>query len=169
MTIEAVRNSIVEQALSSGCTHILLLDTDQSFLPSTITKLLKHDLPVVGGLVHRRYPPFDPLLYRGEPGKYLSVPDEEILDNELVEVSATGTGCILYKTECFLKTEAPWFEFSIGEDGKPIGEDIGFCIKLKKAGYRIFVDTTLGIGHIGSLSVDWNTYKLYQNLMKNNN
>lgn len=169
MTIEAVRNSIVQQSLDSGCTHLIMLDTDQSFQANTITKLLKHDLPVVGGLVHRRYPPFDPLLYRGLPGKYLPVPDEEILDNELVEVDATGTGCIMYQTSVFLKTEMPWFEFTVGEDGKPIGEDIGFCIKLKKAGYRIFVDTTLGIGHIGSLSVDWSTYKLYQNLMKNNN
>lgn len=164
MTIEAVRNSIVEQALQSGCTHLIMMDTDQIMPPDTITKLLSHDLPICGAKVHRRYPGFDPLMYRGEPGKYELVPDEEIEAGGLVEVSATGTGCIMYKTEVFLKVDAPWFEFSIGKDGKPVGEDIGFCIKLKEAGYRIFVDTSIHVGHVGSLSVDWNTYKLFKKL-----
>lgn len=164
MTIESVRNSIVEQALQSGCTHLIMMDTDQIFDPDTITKLLSHDLPVCGAKTHRRYPPFDSLMYRGEHGKYELVPDEEIEAGGLVEVSATGTGCIMYKTEVFLKIDAPWFEFSIGKDGNPIGEDIGFCIKLKEAGYKIFVDTSIHIGHVGSLSVDWNTYKLFKKL-----
>lgn len=164
MTIEAVRNSIVEQALQSGCTHLIMMDTDQIMPPDTITKLLSHDLPICGAKVHRRYPAFDHLMYRGEPGKYYLVPDEEIEAGGLVEVSATGTGCIMYKTEVFLKIDPPWFEFSVGKDGKPIGEDIGFCIKLKEAGYKIFVDTSIDIGHVGSLNVDWNTYKLFKKL-----
>lgn len=169
MTIEAVRNSIVEQALQSGCTHLIMFDTDQIIPSDTITKLLAHDLPVASAPVFRRYPPFDSLMYRGEPGKYELVPDEEVEIGGLVEVDATGTGCIMYKTEVFLKIDAPWFEFSIGKDGKPIGEDIGFCIKLKEAGYKIFVDTSIHIGHVGSLSVDWNTYKLFKKLEQLNN
>lgn len=163
--IDAVRNELVKQALFFGCTHILFMDTDQVYSDlDMIEKMLAHNKPVVGAKIHRRYPPFDPLLLRGDPGGLYSVPDEEIEGGGLVEVGATGCGCILYDTEVFLNIDPPWFELTTGEFGQPIGEDVGFCEKLKAAGYKIYVDCSIDIKHLSLLAVDWGTHKLYKKL-----
>ena len=163
--IDAIRNGLVQQALEFGCTHILFMDTDQVYHDfDMIQRMLAHDKHIVGTKVHRRYPPFDPLLLRGDPGKVYNVSDEEILEGGLVEVGATGCGCILYDTDVFIELDPPWFELTVGEFGQSIGEDIGFCEKLKEAGHKIYVDCSIDIKHLSLLAVDWGTYKLYKKL-----
>jgi len=163
--IDAIRNGLVQQAQHFGCTHILFMDTDQVYNDfDMIQRMLSHDKPVVGAKIHRRYPPFDPLLLRGDPGGLYSVPDEEIQAGGLVEVGATGCGCILYDMDIFLKLDHPWFELTVGEFGQPIGEDVCFCEKLKKAGHKIYVDCSIDIKHLSLLAVDWGTYKLFKKL-----
>jgi len=44
-----------------------------------------------------------------------------------------------------------------GEDG--IGEDSGFCDRLKNAGGRIYVDTDIAVGHVGKEIIDWRKLK----------
>jgi hypothetical protein len=171
--IDAARNNLVQQALLLGCTHILMMDTDQIYnADSMIDKLLAHEKPVVGARVHRRYPPFDPLLLRGEPGKLYQVKDDEIKNEDgsfktEVPVTYTGTGCILYDMKIFNDMiPAKWFRFSVGDMGQPIGEDINFCDELKKAGVPIVVDCSIDIKHLTLLAADWGTYKLFQKIMK---
>lgn len=163
--IDAIRNGLVQQAQHFGCTHILFMDTDQVYHDfDMIQRMLAHDKLVVGAKVHRRYPPFDPLLLRGDSGSLYSVPDEEILEGGLVEVGATGCGCILYNMDVFIDLEPPWFELTVGEFGQPIGEDVCFCEKLKKAGHKIYVDCSIDIKHLSLLAVDWGTYQLFKKL-----
>ncbi|MEN6473772.1 MAG: hypothetical protein ABFD81_07155 [Syntrophaceae bacterium] len=160
--IDEMRNELVRDAMIAGCTHLIMMDTDQVYEPNTITRLLAHKLPVVGCLVHRRYPPFDPILLKGEIGKYKRI--EEWEPGGLVEVDATGTGCLLFDMEVFREMPAPWFKFRKHEDGSPIGEDIGFCSDLRKAGYRIFVDTSVPAGHLTQMIVNEGTWKLYRRM-----
>jgi len=170
MNIADVRNQLVERALENGCTHLLMMDSDQVFPVDTIEKLLSHNKDVTSSIVHRRYPGFDCILYRGIPSMYVHVSDEDILDSrerkELLEIDATGCGCVLYNTEVFLKIDPPWFEFGRDEKGSLVGEDIGFCYKLKQNGYRIFCDTTIDIGHLSTLEINWSTYALYKHVKK---
>lgn len=165
--INDLRNRIVEQALATGCSHLLMLDVDQSYPIDTVTKLLSRNLPVVHGLVYRRYPPFDNLLYQGEVGKYVTKTD--YTDEDLVEVDATGTGCVLYDCRVFYKVKPPWYEFTLNPDkekGGMVGEDIGMCVKLKKAGYKIMVDTSIKITHLALFGIDESFSTLYQSLLK---
>ena len=170
--IDAIRNDLVKQALDSGCTHLLMMDTDQIYPDvETIEKLMAHDLPVVACKVHRRYPPFDPIMLSKKEVEYntkrkvlLPVDDETIENNDLIEVGATGCGCILYNTEVFFEIDEPWFEEQVGEDGLTTGEDIGFCLKLNERGIKVYVDTTIDVKHLTTLAVDWATHKLYQKL-----
>lgn len=161
--IDEMRNALVRDAMVSNCTHIIMMDTDQVYHPDTIPRLLSHNLPVVGCLVHRRYPPFDPLLLRGELGKYQTV--EKWGPGELVEVDATGTGCIMFDMQVFRDMPAPWFRArQEGFGGKPIGEDIGFCADLRAAGYKIFVDTSVPAGHLSQFQITEGTWRLYRRL-----
>lgn len=160
--IDTLRNDLVEKALQIGATHIMMLDTDMDYHPQTIPRLLSHKLPVVGALTFRRYPPFDPIMLRGKLGDYESI--DEWKEGELVEVDATGAGCLLFNMDVFKRMPKPWFKFRHLKTGEGIGEDIGFCSDLKDAGYRIFVDTTVPSGHMTTLLVNHATYKLYKSV-----
>lgn len=159
--IDTLRNDIVEKALVVGATHLMMVDTDMVYHPKTITSLLSRKLPVVGALCFRRYPPFDSIMLRITDNGYQSVDEWE--DGELVEVDATGAGCIMYDMEIFRKLPYPWFRFQKNpENGMTIGEDIGLCQDLKEAGYRIFVDTAVPCDHLTTMVVNRATNKLYR-------
>ncbi|MFH2077047.1 MAG: hypothetical protein ABIJ57_17190 [Pseudomonadota bacterium] len=161
-SIDALRNDLVDMALQGGASHLIMMDTDQIYPVETIPRLLSHKLPIVGCVVHRRYPPFDPILLRGKMGDYESIDEWE--EGALVEVDATGTGCMMFDMQIFRKMPRPWFKFRKLETGEGIGEDIGFCSDLRAAGYRIFVDTTIQCGHLTTLNVTADTYKLYKSV-----
>lgn len=161
--IEKLRNNLVRNAKHNNCTHIIMMDVDQLYHPLTIPRLLSHKQPVVGALVHRRYPPFDPLMLKGRVNEYETI--DKFNDGDLVEVDATGTGCLLIDLRVFDAIPEPWFEFVDNPSGIGIvGEDIWFCTKLKQAGYKIFVDTSVPAGHLSTLSVTGETYQLYKNM-----
>jgi hypothetical protein len=164
--IADARNSIVEQALNDGCTHLLMCDTDQIYPHDTLTRLLAHQKDVVGVRVHRRWPPFDVILYRGDIGQYKHVPDSECFSGDLVEVDATGTGCLLFDMRVFTDVPRPWFALSVHTDGKPVGEDIYFCSKARTAGIRIFVDTDIEVGHLSLHEIGRGTYEIFKKLNK---
>lgn len=159
--IAVARNSLVAQARAEGCTHLLMMDTDQIHPMNTAVQLLSHDVDAVGALVCRRYPPFYPILYRGELGNYQYAPKEEIRSGELVEVDATGTGCILFNMDVFEDVTSPWFELKPGANGKSVGEDIRFCSRLREAGRRIFVDTSIHVIHQTVYGVNLDTHELW--------
>lgn len=165
--IDQLRNRIVEQALMQGCSHLWMIDTDQEYPKDALTKMLSHNLPVVHALVPRRYPPFDNLMMKGELNHFTSAGG--YTDGSLVEVDACGTGCVLYNVQVFKKIRPPWFEFKANPDkekGGVVGEDIGFCLKLKKAGYKIYVDTSVKVKHLTTFSVDEAFSTLYQSLIR---
>jgi hypothetical protein len=172
--LDGLRNYIVSQAMVTGCSHLLMMDTDQKYPIDTIPKLLGRNVDVVHAKVHRRYPPFDPIMYKGELYKYQYITEEEYKDGDLVEVDASGTGCVLYNMKVFYDLEPPWFEFKKNPDPSSdslgaVGEDIWFCHKLKEKGYKIYVDTSVKVGHLILFEVEDNFEILYKNIMKNNN
>ena len=168
---DAVRNNLVDQALRLGCTHILMMDTDQVYYdPDMIQKLMNHEKPVVGARVHRRYPPFDPILLQEKDGKHYHMDHDDIerivSNGETVEVPATGCGCILYDTRVFIDIDPPWFVHSKTDDGRAKGEDIYFCEQLRRSGFEIFVDTSIDIMHLTLLEVGMDTFRLFRKLTK---
>lgn len=156
--LAGLRNQIVKQALEMDCTHLIMMDTDQVYQADTIPRLLSHDKDIVGCLVCRRYPPFDPLMLQGDIGRYQTIKDWA--EGDLVEVDATGTGCLLFKMGVFRNIPAPWFFFR-GTEEDPVGEDIGFCSDARKSGYKIYVDTGCQAGHLAHHMVTLDTNKLF--------
>ena len=163
-SIEQLRNGLVVQAQEIGCSHLIMMDCDMIYHPRTITQLISHNLPVVGARCYRRYPPFDPLLLQGDPLiGYESIDKWE--DDELVEVDATGTGCLLFDMQVFSFLPPPWFKQRDNPNeaiGGVIGEDIGFSWDLRQAGYKIYVDTSVSADHLTMMRVNDATYRLYK-------
>ena len=105
--IDTLRNDIVEIALKEGVSHLLMMDVDQVYHPDTIPTLLDRKKPVVGAMVCRRYPPFDPVMMRlGDEG-YESIPTTEADESGLVEVDAgnlldeaDASGLVAHERRC---------------------------------------------------------------------
>ena len=175
-SISAIRNHFVMRAIDEKITHLLMVDTDQVYPPDTIVKLVGlaakyqgSNVGAFGGLICRRYPPYDPLLYKGVKGGYNWVDEKEWKSGEVIEVDATGTGCLMFDMRVFEKIPYPWFEAGWVEDVKTgklreIGEDINLCSKLRESDWRILVDSSLKIGHISQLVVDTTIREVFKGL-----
>jgi len=115
--IAMIRNDLVRQAQWFGVSKLIMMDTDQTYPPDVVDKLLRHKgARVVGAPVHRRYPPYDIIMLRGGVRNYVHVPDEEIYSGDLVEVDCIGTGCIYFDMSIFREIKYPWFSISMFKD-----------------------------------------------------
>jgi hypothetical protein len=164
--IDAVRNDLVRKAFLCDCTHLWMTDTDQVYPQDVLMRLLEHDLDIVAAKVHIRYPPYEPLLLRGNLDHFDVVSDPEWSSNggQLVEVDATGFGSVLLNMKVFEDIDQPWFEFDLHNHKTPVGEDIGFYMKARAAGYKVFVDCSIKIGHLVRLVVNEDSYFAYKDV-----
>ena len=149
------RTRLVQQAIDSGSTHMLFLDYDMYFPPireegaltgktkfvSPISRLLSREKDIIGA----------PYNFRSFPLKSTASPLSEISDKtEPYRCNVVATGFMLIDLKVFEKIEKPYFNF--GRDNKAelvYGEDTWFCQQAIKAGYEVWADPTLGVGHIG--------------------
>jgi hypothetical protein len=148
------RNVIVEAAITNQCTHILFIDDDQAFGVESINKILAHaDKDVVSGLyLMRNYPHYPVAFDEAHDGgecKHLFLTPEM---SGLVEVVNCGFGFVLIQTRVFQALEKPWVRLGeIEKDGWC--DDVGFFNRVRKAGFRIFCDLNIPIGHFINLTM----------------
>jgi len=160
--IHEMRNTIALRALELDCTHLIFLDCDMVYPRDTITRLLSHDKEIVGALTFKRCPDFNPLCYSGEPYKMIQI---DPVPEELFEVTATGTGCLMIKTHVFENLDYPWFEF-VNHEGNLVGEDINFCYNAREKGFKVYVDPNVRTEHLSQTRVNWNLYQIQKGLKK---
>lgn len=162
-TVAENRNYIAVQACNAGSTHLLMVDDDMTFEPETLDKLLANDKDIVGVAYHSRgsdakikLVPDIMAIAEVDKGKYINLAEEtDPKYQKTFECYATGTGIILIKCDVFLHTKRPWFEFTYHENGKcKEGEDWNFCFKAKEAGYKIYTDPTIKVGHLGDIILE---------------
>lgn len=147
------RNLIIRQAIDNNFTHVFFMDDDIAFKPDMLMRLLAHDKDIVSGLYYMRHYPHRPIMfdYADEEGRcrhhYLRDEDEG-----LMEVVATGLGCLLIKTDVFRNMEEPWIR--MGELEKDHWcDDIGFYKRAREKGYKGYCDLDVLVGHMAQLTV----------------
>jgi len=147
------RNAIVNDAIAGGFDYLLMLDDDMVVPHDLPLRLLAHDKDVVGALYYQRGGMFKPVIMsEGKPDSYGEINfafwshyDERLTQNRgLYQTDVIGGGCMLFKTEVFKKIPAPYFQWE-----EQLGTDIAICTKLRQAGYEIWVDTSIELGHVG--------------------
>jgi len=135
------RSSLVWRMLQEpDDTHLLFADTDQVFTPDDFTRLLGHDLPVVAGVAvaedrQLKWKPLD-----GEPPEGRT---------GLHEAEYVGCGFMLIKRDV-LEAVGEW-PFRQGLDPQSqgsIGTDVYFCRTARAAGFAVWADADVKIGHI---------------------
>lgn len=133
------RNFITHETLVKGCTHLFFVDDDMVLPEDTLIRLLARDKDIVGGVYKTKYE------VQADVCEYF---DEK--RDDFMKVKALGTGCLLIKTEVFKKLPMPWFKYEWLPNGFiKRSHDWIFCEDARNAGYDIWADRTLELGHIG--------------------
>ena len=163
--IDLARNALAELAFQHNAEWLFYLDSDVLPPSDALTRLISHNLPVVSGLYYMRTPPHEPLALRDMPGVGLT-PVASWRPGELIDVDAIGMGSCLIHRRVLERIPRPWFEWSYGEKRElyvkvkedeeethkkielhGVSEDYEFCYKLKKHGFKIYVDTGVVCPH----------------------
>jgi hypothetical protein len=160
------RNVVVKNFLDEVKTPwLLMIDSDERLPIETFFKLVDaahdKDRPIVSGLVFAAF--FDnqdnlravPTIYRMTDDKGLQPIDDYPIDT-LLEVDATGTGCLLIHRSVLetMREQATqnqgkdWAWFVEGAiEGTYFGEDLLFSKRLKAMGYKIHAHTGAILPH----------------------
>lgn len=143
------RNLLFGAARELEHSHIMLMDDDVVPPKDGMMRLLAHDKDIVTGLVLSQPYPHAPLVFDlvTESGAALNMYLHE--PPGLKEVKNCGFGFVLFKTHIFDKLEKPWVR--LGElDPEQWCDDIGFFNRVTKAGFKIYCDTSVMVGHINT-------------------
>lgn len=145
-TISENRAWLIAQARKVSCDYILFIDDDMTFPPDALDTLISNKKPIVGVLSNSRKLPLQPTiqLLDGSVPKYGQSPLKPF------RVKAVGGGVLLIDLKIFDNLEQPYFGMKTHPNGYTLmGEDSWFCERAEKAGYEIWCDPRIKIGHIG--------------------
>lgn len=153
--VQHARNMLVEIAIEKKVDDIVFVDSDQEWAPDDMVRLLGWPVDVVGV----------PIRLKQEVEQYnvrasgFDFPVDKATGLWIVE--AVGTGIMRVSAKALREvwnTSTPYSKngqkcrMVFGVDvvsGELHGEDVGFCEKLKKCGFPIYVDQGIEAGHIG--------------------
>jgi hypothetical protein len=139
------------RALRDEDEWVWIVGDDHVFQADTLTRLLDRDADMIVPLCVRRGPPF-PLVHYGDPvdedSPYRRVMQFDYLpdNDDPFEVQATGS-LPLIRRHVLDEVGDPWFENTPGR----MDEEFGFCAKVRAAGFRVLVDPSVTVGHIGEI------------------
>ncbi len=169
--IDDARNTLAETFLSSSTEWIFWMDSDMTFPKDTLVKLFnlaeKKDAKMITGVYYQRRGGNLPCLWsrgqetesglvtgtntpKGAANKYMGSfmiisPDKK----EPFEAHAAGFGCVLVHRSVFEMMNRPWFQFIKGV----CSEDFYFFVQAQELGFKLWVEPTIDLGHIGDAPV----------------
>lgn len=167
------RNEMVQHFLDTDAEWMLNLDCDMTFGPDLVDRLLAvadpTERPIVGGLYFRQDTrssvgaKYAPHLYGWHPDGSGLGAMPEYPANTLLQVAATGAGCLLIHRSVLERMLTaihhpwPWFAEQpyTDKDGKATvySEDLTFCLRAGALDIPIFVHTGVQLGHIKTYEI----------------
>jgi hypothetical protein len=161
--ITKARNSLINQFLKSDCTELLFIDSDIHFKHEDILRImaLGSDRDILCGSYPRRADDkkfFTDIYYNENDGV-------ELTENGLLRVLRIGTGFMFIRRhviEKLINDHPEWkywnnveetyhyalFDFQLKNEHY-FGEDYLFCDRATEAGFKIYVDPDINLGHYG--------------------
>ena len=169
--LSAPRCKLVRSFLESGIEWLWMLDSDMTFPPQTLNRLMdsaSSERPIVGGLCFGRtnedglvyFPTLFDFDETGQAYRYQTYPADT-----LIEVGATGTACLLIHRDVLVKMgenfpePLPWFQEEVNSFGGLNGEDVTFCLRARSLGFPIYVDTGVKLGHVKGFEINEQVYE----------
>lgn len=182
--IDRAKNSIVADFLESDCTDLLMIDSDMSFSPEAVARMLRHTEGVVGGFFPMKgaYNTFAGVLNPDADG---NVPDlkkcKELWDGSCLFPAYLIPAAFLRIKRDVLERFADHYSELIYQDpmanqANPdrvytaffecmthnyirYGEDATFCRRLREMGEELWCDPNIDFGHTGMKTYEGNYHK----------
>ncbi len=152
------REMLLNEALASGCTHMLWIDDDTKFTPECFDLLLSRDVDYIGANICRKQLPLSPTAQRK---------DGSVINSEgktgIEEAEWLGLGMCLLRLDAVRNIPAPHFEVMwIKETQKYLGEDMYFCGILHEHGVKMYIDHDVSqiCQHIGDFAYGYPKFEL---------
>ena len=147
-----LRQNLVDKALSGGATHLLMIDSDQTFPEYLPTEWLEADYPVIAANVATKSVPTWPTARR-EGNGLAGVPVySDVAKERFEKIWRVGTGIMMLSREVLEAIPRPAFTpYWHKELDKYVYEDWVLCEHIERAGFPIRVDNKLSlqVGHVG--------------------
>ena len=161
------RDRLAVMAMEEKADFILWIDSDMVFPPDMLQKLIadaESGKDMITGLCFRRRPDYNPAIWKrlrpGLPGESVVETYDDYPEEAVFEVEACGMAAILMRTsvirEVFEKEKALF---------APIpgyGEDVSFCLRARKAGFSVWCDSHIKVGHLAETIVTEDTFRAYR-------
>ena len=143
------RNKLVTDFLKTDFEWLLLLDAD-TIPPSDILNMTENNVDVCSGLYYVWIKNgLHPLAMNKVDNSY-----QVSKETGLFEVDGIGGGTLLIRREILEKIDPPYFLVTHDSDGLvEQGNDLYFCEKVKKAGFKIWVDTSYRSDHYKTVNL----------------
>lgn len=141
------REILAAQALRADASHILWLDSDMTFPPDTLTRLLHHNLALVAANCVTRRPPHQ---FTAQVGGVRIATRRK--STGLQKVDGVGFAVCLMETQLLRRLSRPWFRFDWDpQQAIYHGEDYNLMERLRKASVNLWVDHDLSrkVRHLG--------------------
>jgi glycosyltransferase involved in cell wall biosynthesis len=151
--VDQVRNLIANWTMGHNYDYLFAVDSDISFAPDTLAKLLAHDKDIVSGIYIQRIPGRHTIeiMRKNEHGGVTHVDWNTIKGQGLVPIDGCGFGCVLVKTEVLRAIPYPHFLYHSAIDhANTLSEDVHFCNQARDRGFRLWADTSIMCDHTGS-------------------
>jgi len=172
--IHKARNELCGHFLMSDYSDLLFVDDDMEWSAGDVVRLLASDKPVIGaaGRMRIEKPNADPTVWCWRPDRG---GDGDLIQDDMGALRAKGVGAaflminrgILHRmaldhpdwkrpgaSDWPQDLRDHYFEFFRPESG-PTGEmseDYVFCERVRADGGEVWVDPTIGLGHVGSFN-----------------
>ena len=167
------RNSFAGEAISGKYDRVLWIDDDMRFYRDMMERMMddmNSGMEYVSALAFKRVYPTSPVIYSAftpipeAPGLYRPEPMMDYPPESVFEIAASGFGCVMTSTALLKRV---WDEY-----GPPftyhanLGEDLSFCWRVNQMGVKMYCDSRIKVGHIGTVVFD---EKLYQDQRREKN
>lgn len=154
--IQRARNSLFKLAIDGGYDDLFFIDSDCEWEPEWFFRLLERPEPIIGAALVKK---------SGTEGYTVKLMDKELKkseDGKLIEVDGVGTGFLKIGRFALEKLWEISEEYTSEgqkhrmvcdikiENGDLISEDYILCNKWKSLGYKVWLDPTITLNHIGT-------------------
>ena len=143
-------------------THLMFIDADIGWEPGHLIRLLQHKKPLIGGCYPLKTLPLQAVANPVKDG---------YIDDEIMEVSRTGTGFLLIERDVIEKLKEhekvieftsdqgvnvgekihTWFDVEVRDDTY-LSEDWFFCENWRDLGGQVFLDRKFILNHMGTIT-----------------
>ena len=137
--------------------YMMWIDSDIAFKHTDFFSLLSMDKDIASGWYTQpggSTPVVEKMNddYFQKHGSYQFIRSQEMTQRkDIFKADYIGFGWVLIKQGVFESIDYPWFAPKMIQIGKDLyemcSEDVSFCLDAKKAGYNIWVDPKIKVGH----------------------